>query len=317
MKKTFLLYILVLILICATLPACSSRDSDKVSEAESLPEESSEPESSEESSQEESETDESEQESGTDEEGSSEESSDASASQPEAKQAATVTLPDTFDYSASDVVALYARDYSDYAYVPVDSSRWEEVIALLKQAGQNQAQKIYSRNDGGFLVLLADGSKYSYSLIATAVRIGEDSYPLSADEYSKFVSLANELLAANPSYIQWLTFMTPSRIASVSYESDSTDSMVTLSPDNILSAASILRSVKIQKGSGSAYPEQKSFTYQPGNTVIKLTFDSGIVYSILIETGMFYIESSDMDNGCMYRLETSHGSINNAFNSFI
>jgi len=239
------------------------------------------------------------------------------ASSPAESPAMNMTVPATatpFSLSPADVRILYARNYSDYTYAPMDADATAEAIALINKAGQAPGEEIYSANEGGFLAVMNDGdnTRFSYSLMASAVRVDNEAHRLSSEDYAILKGLADAANQNNPSFAQWLIYMDVNRLQSVSYFPGTAADPCDI-PDTA-GAAAIFKGIKVQKGSGNACDiGQQSFDAAPNRTVFRLSFDGGIVYSLAIESGMLYVESSDMTYGCQYQLLTSEANIHSAF----
>jgi len=196
----------------------------------------------------------------------------------------------------------------------MDADATAEAIALINKAGQAPGEEIYSANEGGFLAVLNDGdnTRFSYSLMASAVRVDNKAHRLSSEDYAILKGLADAANQNNPSFAQWLIYMDVNRLQSVSYFPGTAADPCDI-PDTA-GAAAIFKGIKVQKGSGNAYDiGQQSFDTDPNRTVLRLSFDGGIVYSLAIESGMLYVESSDMTYGCQYQLLTSEANIHSAF----
>ena len=234
------------------------------------------------------------------------------------KLASRVESPTIFSYSPVQVASVYAYNPRDFSYAPVTGDAVTQVVYGIISAANSDTADIYSSLDAGFFIVLDDGSKYTYSLIPTAVRGGEQTYPMDPAVYQTLKSIADNANANNPSYVQWLTYMSTARISGVSFAVGAVDSASTVSGDNIGKAANILKSIQVQKGSGNTYSVgERSFSYAGGRTVIKLDFNSGVSYYIGIEGGVLYMESSDMTYGCEYTLQTSTSSISSSFQNLL
>jgi len=238
------------------------------------------------------------------------------ASSPAESHTMNMTVPAAtpFSLSPADVRILYARNYSDYTYAPMDADATAEAIALINKAGQAPSEEIYSANEGGFLAVMNDGdnTRFSYSLMASAVRVDNEAHRLSSEDYAILKGLADAANQNNPSFAQWLIYMDVNRLQSVSYFPGTAADPCDI-PDTA-GAAAIFKGIKVQKGSGNAYDiGQQSFDATPNRTVFRLSFDGSIVYSLAIESGMLYVESSDMTYGCQYQLLTSEANIHSAF----
>jgi len=316
LRKLFINRCLAVLLALALLTACSSRDLSSSEPEPESPSSSLPPVSESSGPEEESEPSEPDPEPET-EPASEPASEPESSSEPEPPAQAEAPEPTAFNYSLSDVVKVYARSYSDFTYSPLDASRVEQVVGMLQRAGQAQSQEIFSRNEGGFFVVLADGEKYSYTLIPTAVRVGTESYPVNQEEYNTLLALANGAISAGPAHVQWLVFMRPDWIVSATFHPDSAAQPKEIPAANLLPMAGYMAGIQVKAGSGDSYSEVKTRAKTDGNAVIRLNFDGGIYYSIFLENGMLYIESSDMDYGCKYQLTTSEASILAAMNGYL
>ena len=237
---------------------------------------------------------------------SSSESSAESKSEPSPPPAAT-----PFRFSASEVLAVYARNYSDYTYSPLEQQAAAQLIPMLLEAGAAAAEDLHTNTEGGFLVVLndADRTRFSYTLIPTAVRVGTEAHTIPQERYNALLSIANNAIQQSPSYIQWLAFMDPNRLSSVTFYPDGPGNASQIASGNIGRAAALLSTIQVKKGTGNAV-DVGSISHEPaaGHVVIQMNFtgDNGTIsYSIAIENGVFNIESSDMTFACQYQLLTS------------
>lgn len=281
---------------CAKKPAPEPETSEPES---SVSEEISEPEVVEpEISEPEPEPEISEPESSEESESSEEESSEPEEpkNNPFAISAESVT--DMYIYNPNALVYTPLRVNPDSASADDNKSPVIEVINALPKLSTYDYDKS-ARYSTGFLIYDKNGARHEYNIMSGALIANGTGYYLPKENYEQIMDLAAQYMQSSGS-AQWLLRISPARVSGVEC-TDENGSSFSVKQENLRSAAQKLRGLTV---SGGKAFQQGSYEFAGMDGLqIKITFDTGVTFSVLIDSSYLYIESSDMSFGCRYNID--------------
>jgi hypothetical protein len=184
-----------------------------------------------------------------------------------------------------------------------------------------------------FLLWDSTGNRHVYGIGADGHLIADSrAYTLPAERKSLIITLHDALIAQSETankqseaYPQWLIWMTPRKITSITYHSP-TRGALQISADRQIQeyALQLIRQPVAASGDGTYMPGQINFT-SSDTFHLEIKFDTGVVYNIYAKNakdakgnyhfGHYYVQSSDMDYGCIYLMDMA--SVDGPANSLI
>lgn len=189
----------------------------------------------------------------------------------------------TETYFSDDIQAIYAVDRDNYVMAQVKdgyaSSKaiWDEL--------QNRVPSNGEPSGYGFLIITDEGKEYVYM----------DTEEPALNKYCQAA------LNAGPLHPSWLIHMTPERIEKVSMMGTST----TTDRDELLAVAKFLREEVTVRPMATIYDGVNNPDTVGGLYDWRITFDSGVEYTIIGYAGEddLYLYTSDLDKHVHYQLD--------------
>lgn len=205
---------------------------------------------------------------------------------------------------------LYLNIPEDLTYAYIDSTLFSmpgEENATVKALGEIQLlEQVNPPADNsvlsGFLVICEDYEKFQLNILKDSVEIGGKYYKISEEDYNKAKKMADEFTSQTEKDYhgaKWLVWMNPSRVTSISCTYKGEESDV---PKEVLHLTA-LEQKYISAKNGKTYKRGSvNFAELKNAFITKLTFDNGVKYTVVADHETLYVESSDMDFGCMYQM---------------
>jgi len=157
----------------------------------------------------------------------------------------------------------------------------------------------------GVLVVREGYTKTEINLLSDTLEVNGNVYALTPTQYSDLKNMIDSEKPKDnvPSYsARWLVWMNPGRVTKIECIDDS-GKKLTLPTETLLLAS--METAYINVNNAKTYIRgNKNFSAMKGAYQTFLTFDNGVVYTIVLSGDSMFVESSDMNTAYEYKVHS-------------